>query len=145
MIDIKTGVLSFSSIDYDMLDILIQNGVDLNWEEAIKGMTEEEVEDLSESWESLDSVYLYGFKQNDKGDYEEDISQDFSVIISIENGGNVQILHSSYVVSGIGLCSLCYPDQGDLESEGSLTAYILPPEYLNITYDISKIRVVLNK
>lgn len=141
---ILTGVISFNSIDPECLYNLMDNGIDLEWEVAIKDKSEEEIEDLADSWESQDSTYLIGFKLNSEGKYEENKEKPFSAIISV---GNVviQITRSTHMVTDAHICSPCYPNQADLDSEGSLSGYIFPPEYLADSYDITRIKEVTDE
>jgi len=129
---ILTGVLDFNELNMEMLDNLINSGIDLTWEEEIQDKTPEEIEELQDTYEPDDTVWLYGFKKDNNGKYEPDTEQPFSVVIRSENGGTVQVVHSKWVMTDLKLCSPCFPNQTDLDSqEGSLTGYALPSEYLN--------------
>ncbi len=144
ILNIRTGVLDTASIKPDMLDEqLINNAIDIAWEEAIEGKTQDEIEELGDCWECSDTTYLYGFIKDADDKYIPDPDQDLSVIVNMGNGCTLQILQSKYIIDNVGFCSPCYPGQADLDSDGNLTAYILPPEYfIKGEFDTSKIREI---
>lgn len=114
-----TGVLNSNAPEWLYEDII--NGIDLDYDQYKKDNPDDEYGD---NYEGSDSTYLIGFIKNDKDEYELDKTAEYSAIV-----GQVytQVVMSKYV-SKCSFCSICYPNQGDLDTEGVLMTYTLPLE-----------------
>jgi len=92
-----------------------------------------------------DPRYLLGFKESKEKDkcwywfdnlkygYALDEEVEFSAIYNT-NDNVIQVVKSKYV-SLCHYCSPCYPNQGNLDTEGDLVAYQLPPDCFDDEYD----------
>jgi len=121
------GVVPAYNVQW-LIDEMMEEGVDLGYENFVKGMrergfTEEKIERESEDFEG--GTYLLGFIKNDDGLYEPDPEADIS---AIWNKQHVQIVRSE-TIKRRALCSPCFPGQGDLDTPGDYLTYCVPEEY----------------
>jgi len=125
------GVISNNSISF-LWDEL-HNMIDLDFEEYARNNPRA---DLDEYFNDA-PTYIIGFNYNDDtGFYDIDNDAEFSAII-----GEIytQIVHSKYVTK-CGMCSPCYPMQGDLHSVGDNITYCLPVNMFEICpYDVLEV------
>ena len=128
------------------------NAIILNYDEALnEHVVECEDEDCiaNEHQNFTDTLYidshdwLIGFKQSENKDecwywfdnlkygYLPDEEAEFSAIV-----GEIytQVVKSKFV-SMCAMCSPCYPNQGDLDTEGSNATYQLPPDIFDNEYN----------
>ena len=137
-----TGVLSIHSVDCSILSDECINGIDLDYQEALKEFNndyqgEKDTEDYEEAlqyfndmYEGNDSNVLIGkWKTDEKGLYIPDEDGDYS---AIARESVIQIVWSKNTAHG-NLCSPCYPGQVDLDSEGNYLAYTLPDDMMDNT------------
>ena len=133
-----TGVLSIHSADCSILSEECINGIDLDYEEALKEFYnncdeesndfDEALQEFNDGYESQDSNVLIGKWKTDKeGLYMPDETGDYSAIV---RESEIQIIYSKNTTRA-NLCSPCYPGQADLDSEGKYLAYTLPDDMLN--------------
>ena len=137
--DIKTGVIHQHNINPECLDDEV---VDLGYEKALAdlictladGIKEHDALE-EEAREILDTTYegglklIGGWKKNDKGIWEPDLSKKPFAAQYDPCDGYVQIVASKFVRTDCRWCSPCFPDQGDLMGrDGDVRAYSLPPE-----------------
>lgn len=126
MNSIHTGVISINSVHPEVIDEIFNNGIDLDYEEYIA----ENGEDAAEDYESQNPTVLLGFIKNEKGEYDIDPDADICLIYN-GDGCTIQIIKSKYVKTDCYMCSPCYPNQGDLDSNtGNMVCYSLKPEDL---------------
>ena len=122
-----TGVISNNVIGELVFDELISDSINLSFEAVSEAD--------QENWEDDPSdILLIGFKKRGDGKYEPDIEANISIIV---NEFDSQIVKSHYV-KRCGLCSPCFPGQGDLESKGDFLAFCISSvdaEYLCWKYD----------
>ena len=115
-----TGVVNTNVPEwlYDDMD----GAINLSYEEWIKeyNPSDEEID----NYEPSDDTYLIGFILNTDDEYEPDPTAEYSAIVS---SPYTQIVKSKWI-SKCGMCSMCYPGQGDIETEGLQTTYTLPHE-----------------
>ena len=113
---------------YDDMDAAIN----LSYEEWVKECNPSDED--KESNEECEDTYLIGYILNSDNEYEPDTTADYSAIVS---SPYTQIVKSKWA-STCGMCSMCYPGQGDLDTKGAQTTYTLPEsvwgesEHLNI-------------
>lgn len=73
---------------------------------------------------------LYGsWLQDGEDKYYPDPDGEYAMIYD-SNNNIYQVIHSQYAIQCYH-CSPCYPNQGDIDSEGDLLAYCLPPDMMN--------------
>lgn len=77
-------------------------------------------------------VLIGDWVEKSVGVYAPDKTGDFSAIYD-RNTNYVQVVWSTHYVE-CGMCSPCFPGQGDVDSLGRERAYIVPPEFLNDEY-----------
>lgn len=118
---ILTGVVNLNSLSSIGLDeILSTDSINLEFIEHCKTCKEEYHD---QCWEDQPSdTLLIGFKEGYNGEFLIDDTQEFSCII---RESVIQIVKSEYTKKG-SLCSPCYPNQVDLDSEGEYEGYTLP-------------------
>ena len=138
-----TGVLSIHSADCSILSDECINGIDLDYQEALKDFNEsyqsdheqdfnqddydESLQYFNDGYESQDSNVLIGkWKTDSDGKYMPDKTGDYSAIV---RESVIQIVYSKNTTHA-NLCSPCYPGQADLDSEGKYLAYTLPDDML---------------
>ena len=115
---IKTGVCNSNAPEWLYDDI--GSAIDLGYEQY---MAENPEDEYGEDYYDDAPTYLIGFIKID-GLYEPDNAAEFSAIVSEVN---TQVIKSKYI-SLCAYCSPCYPDQGDLGTEGYIKTYTLPPD-----------------
>lgn len=114
----KTGVLNNNVPMW--LHEEIYDAIDPGYEAYLEDNPDDEYGD---EYYNDDPVYLVGFIKID-GLYEPDESADYSAIISQIY---TQVVKSKWV-SRCAYCSPCFPDQGDLGTDGDILAYTLSPD-----------------
>lgn len=135
-----TGVLSIHSVDCSILSDECINGIDLDYQEALKEFEndyqgekeseeyEEALQYFNDMYESNDSNVLIGkWKTDSDGKYMPDETGDYS---AIARESVIQIVWSK-TTTRAALCSPCYPGQADLDSEGNYLAYTLPDDMMD--------------
>lgn len=125
-----TGVISSNNVEWSN----IEDEICPVCEEIQKSHDEqreidEEYEE-DEDWECFDHEKLIGDWVLDTKTRKWDISKaaEFAAIVTDSTFNCVQVVFSKYTKK-CGLCSPCFPGQGDLDSDGEFLAYDLP-EYL---------------
>ena len=117
-----TGVCDINAATY-LSDDIAYHSIDTFFEEHLKECANDEHDDCFYH-DSCDG-YIIGFKKNEStGLYDIDETKDYTAIM---NETTIQIVHSKYV-SYCGLCSPCYPGQGDLSTRGNYLTFALPLE-----------------
>ena len=82
----------------------------------------------SEAW--FDSFLSYGYKPDEKAEFSAIVGETYT-----------QVVKSRWYVD-CHKCSLCYPFQGDLETEGNFyRAYCLPPDMFGDSDDLDVGRI----
>ena len=119
---IRYGVISYNKIKPEALDELYTDGTNLDYNNYIKeleaeGKTEDEIEELTEFYESDNDTYEY--KENGYG------------ILTTDLG--LYVIKSPYTIT-CQFCSPCCPGAGDLDNylEEGVETYCLEAEWLNI-------------
>lgn len=127
-----TGVRSNNNIPWLYEELQSGNEIDLDYEEYVRelelqGLSDEEMENELEFYESSDATYLIGgwILDTNTNQYEVDENSEYSAIVRSEV---TQIVWSKTVKTGA-LCSPCYPGQVDLDSTGDYLAYDLPDDF----------------
>jgi len=118
-----TGVIQNNSIEFLNDEIFSSKSIDLDWEEFLKSNpTDEE----KEAYESDSPTVLIGDWIKRNGKYQPKKSGEFSAIV-----GEIytQVVYSKNF-KRCGLCSPCYPGQGDLDSTGEFLTYTLPEDLI---------------
>ena len=100
----------------------MDNAINISYENWIKECNPSDEEIYC--YESSEDTYLIGFILNSDDEYELDPNADYSAIVS---SPYTQIVKSKWV-SKCGMCSMCYPGQGDLDTIGEQLVYNLPPD-----------------
>jgi hypothetical protein len=125
-----TGVIQNNNVEWLMDEVRDNNTIDLDWEEHIKYMEPEEIEEEEnefDGWDSSNSTLLIGsWKKDEKGLYEPDKEGEYAAIV---NESTTQVVWSKFT-KRCALCSPCYPGQGDLDTPGEWLAYTLPPDLI---------------
>jgi len=147
----RIGVVSQHSLA-DWIFDEIDQGIDLTWLEAIEDLKneikaenpniseddlEQRIEEESENFEFNRRIMLFGdWKVNEEGKYEIDREGEYGFSAEYNNDtGNICVEYSKYIMINSRKTSPCYiqADDGhpcaDLDSEGSLEGFSLPPEY----------------
>lgn len=107
----------------------IDHGTDITLEEYEQdnpeGLTDEELQDTLENWDSSQDTILIGqWRKDEDGKYAPDETGDYAAIVG-EVYTQVVFSHN---IKRCALCSPCYPGQGDLDSEGEFLTYDLPAD-----------------
>ena len=118
--NIVTGVIDANTVSPDLWD----DCIDLDYEQYC--LEHKDDPDFDPLYEPDNPTYIYGFKKDNDGKYDVDPDAKYSFIIN-SNEGTMQVVHSKYYAK-CAWCSPCYPNQGDLDTEGDVTAYTLPPD-----------------
>ena len=100
----------------------LYNAINISYDEWVKECNPSEED--KECYEEDNDTYIVGFVLNSEDEYEPDTEAEYSAIIS---SPYTQIIKSKWV-SKCAMCSMCYPGQGDLDTEGEQVTYTLPPE-----------------
>jgi len=114
-----TGVCNANIPEWINDDIV--DSVDAHYEQYLKDNPEDEYGD---GYIMDSSKYLIGFIRTDDGNCNIDPSAEYSAIVQSKY---IKVIKSKYT-SECGMCSLCFPNQGDIETEGHNTTYTLPPD-----------------
>jgi hypothetical protein len=121
-----TGVIQNNNVEWLMDEIRGNDTIDLDYEEYIKDLSEEEIEEIDD-WDGSESTLLIGdWKKDEQGLYEPDKEGEYSAIV---NESTTQVVWSKFT-KRCALCSPCYPGQGDLDTPGEWLAYTLPPDLI---------------
>ncbi len=72
---------------------------------------------------------LFGSWRKKNSKYSPSREEEFSAIYD-PDFNTVQVVRSKYVIR-CAICSPCFPNQGDVDSDGNLWAYCLPPDYMD--------------
>ena len=122
---VRTGVIDNNSVDFLNDNTINGNDiVNLSYEEW-----REEYPDADEDdYEPDGEVLLIGWKKEIDGNYEPDNSKNLVAIIDHRSHYTSQIIKSDYLMKGA-MCSPCYPNQIDLDSEGDEIGYCFPPDW----------------
>ncbi len=110
-----TGVFSLRSVcDWTVQDWL-DNGID--------------PDAAGYEWDGYQQTsILIGFKEGTDGKYEEDLTADYSAIVSLDfAGGVVQVVRSKFFTRSA-MCSPCFPGQADADTPGDYICFALDPE-----------------
>lgn len=118
------GVIQNNSVEY-LYEEAIKGGVDLTYEEWKAENPDASDDDYPEN---DGCTYLIGFKKGEEGLYIPDKSKEVCAIVNYEPAYTSRIVYSKYAIK-CGFASPCYPNQGDVDSEGEEIAYIFPPSY----------------
>jgi len=121
-----TGVFNNSSIEF--LGDELYDAVDLDFEEHCEECKNEDHDDC---YQSDSSTMLIGFKKGDDGLYDPDPEAEYSAII---REIYAQVVNSKWIIE-CGLCSPCYPGQGNPDSPGKFLAYSFPPDVLGESFE----------
>lgn len=141
MREIITGVGNANYIgewDYDFIDLQYETAVQEKRKELItefennnEEYDEDEVTFMAQE-ELIDfngTDQLYGsWLQDEEGKYYPNINGEYAMIYD-SNENVYQVVHSKWAIRCY-KCSPCYPGQGDIDTEGSLLAYMLPPDMM---------------
>ncbi|RKY82664.1 hypothetical protein DRQ07_00645 [candidate division KSB1 bacterium] len=123
-----TGVISIHSVNDFLIDEIFNNGIDLDYEAFIK----EYGEDKAEEYEMQEPEILLGFKKNNENLYDIDKEAEYSLIYD-GHFCAIQVVHSKWVKTNCSMCSPCFPNQADLDTDhGNLIAYSLSPEDIEL-------------
>jgi hypothetical protein len=122
--NITTGVIHQNDCGEFIFDEMM-NSICLEYEEHCRECEEEYHDNC---WcENGDETELINFLYDEKTEkYIEDESKEYSAIY---HNGIFQITRSDYYCF-CGICSPCYPGQGDITSKGNIKAYCLPSDLM---------------
>lgn len=121
--EIVSGV--FKTDEPECKEALLADAVDLEYENHLLTCKNYYHEDC---YENDNPTYLTGFRFLEKEKvWVEDPDAEFSVIVGTQYS---QVLRSNFVskVAKISECSMCFSGQGDLERDGDIYAFTLPPD-----------------
>ncbi len=117
-VSITTGVHSGNSIQW----LWEEESIDLAWEQ--EECLEEEIDCSYQG----DTPRLYGKWKREKNHFTPVRTGEYSAIYNPDSN-TLQVLFSKYAIR-CHPCSPCFPGQGDVDSDGNLWAYCLPPEMM---------------
>jgi hypothetical protein len=128
--NILTGVISLSEVpNQELLNECLNTSIDVDLEVELRENPYMSDDDLL-FFEG--STFLIGYKFDKKTNlYEIDYDSDFSAIVTYDNFYVMQVTYSQ-CTKMCNMCSPCFPDQGDLTSNGNLECYDLPKEYYKV-------------
>ena len=130
---IKTGVIGGNLVNGSFWDV-ITDCINLSFDQYLNGLGidkndenyDEKVQRANDDYMESGDTLLYGYIRDEKDEYIIDETKDFSCIIN-SDVNTIQVTRSNYY-GNCYHCSPCYPNQGDLATEGYEKAYHLPPE-----------------
>jgi hypothetical protein len=117
-----TGVISNNNVEW--LNDEIFSGIDLDYEGFLMGDPSEE--DIENYYSEDNTVLIGSWLKDNKGKYYPDPDGEYAAICCTIY---TQVVFSKFT-KRVGLCSSCYPGQGDLDSEGEFLAYTLPADLI---------------
>ena len=120
---IITGVHDANSIAW----LWDEEDIDLAWKLHLEECLEEDHCDCY--CDNGSSIRLYGSWKSSKGIFTPSRTGEFSAIFNPDSN-TLQVLRSNYVIR-CNHCSPCFPGQGDVDSDGEIWAYCLPPDYMD--------------
>lgn len=116
-----TGVLFTSAPEFLHEDEA--DGIDLSWLEHLSVCEEDDHSECAYG-DNGEHQVLIGFTETKDGIFEIDPEAEYSAIAW---SPYTQVLRSKHT-KRCGLCSPCFPGQGDLDSEGEYLTYDLPAD-----------------
>jgi hypothetical protein len=152
----RVGVISINSINSDYLDELLNDSIDLDFEEAVKDISEQvqrdfedkpelieeeierQIQELSDSCFESNNLLLGDWMRDSEGYYAIDKTGPNGFAASYNRDSGTICVEWSKVVKKCCHTSPCYVMAngdgpcGDLDAEGdSVVAFCLPDKYLN--------------
>jgi len=102
-----------------------------------QGLEEDEAEEQANDFVDNEWMYdscgtdqLYGsWLQDEQDKYYPDPDGEYAMIYD-SNNNIYQVVYSKFAIKSYH-CSPCYPGQGDIDTEGELIAYCLPPDMMD--------------
>ena len=130
---VLTGVISLNSLNTNIFeDIFNEKTINTGLEHHLEHCNNADHENCDYD----NSICLIGFEKDSKGNFLIAKNSEYSYICDIDTN-YIQVVNSKYALP-CKLCSPCYPNQGDLDSEGEdVYAFCLPIEFYEDcpTYD----------
>ncbi len=131
------GVGNFSSLEFDSVESMNDqwstfDDVEAEHRESCKICTDDvdcdEMDEIRDSCETQYTIYTDGKIQKKEGTSEYEIVED-TLTIRIDNDTMVFRVFKSPKIELHGMCSPCYPNQCDLDAEGTIPCYALPDDF----------------
>jgi hypothetical protein len=140
-----TGVISANNIAWECID----NEICITCEEIIADIENDGTLDDDEKWDEScniecdDHEKLIGdWLKDDEGLYYPDEHGEFAAIVTSSTFSCVQVVWSKWIAKNKRLCSPCFPNQADLDSEnGKFTCYALPKDLVSYEdYEVEELK-----